>query len=74
MVASTSLMLFASQFGLAPLANRKTTVGLKLKVRDLGLQVGDPAGFTLVDTLSCGVVSHIIRVGVVLGFINIGAM
>ena len=74
MVTSTSLMLFAGRFGLAPSANRKATAGLKLEVRDSGLQTGDPAGFTLADTLACGVVGHIIGVGVVLGLKNIGAL
>ncbi|KAL9270801.1 Photosystem I reaction center subunit psaK, chloroplastic-like protein [Drosera capensis] len=74
MVASTSLMLFAGRFGLAPSANRKATAGLKLELRDSGLQTGDPAGFTLADTLACGTVGHIIGVGVVLGLKNIGAL
>ncbi|KAB1222719.1 Photosystem I reaction center subunit psaK, chloroplastic [Morella rubra] len=74
MVASTSLMLFAGRFGLAPSANRKATAGLRLEVRDSGLQTGDPAGFTLADTLACGTVGHIIGVGVVLGLKNIGAL
>ncbi|XP_010275923.1 PREDICTED: photosystem I reaction center subunit psaK, chloroplastic-like [Nelumbo nucifera] len=74
MVTSTSLMLFAGRFGLAPSANRKATAGLKLEIRDSGLQTGDPAGFTLADTLACGVVGHIIGVGVVLGLKNIGAL
>ncbi|EPS69549.1 hypothetical protein M569_05218 [Genlisea aurea] len=72
MVTSTSLMLFAGRFGLAPSANRKATAGLKLEARESGLQTGDPAGFTLADTLACGTVGHIIGVGVVLGFKNIG--
>ncbi|KAG5225274.1 Photosystem reaction center psaK, chloroplast precursor [Salix suchowensis] len=74
MVTSTTLMLFAGRFGLAPSANRKATAGLKLEVRDSGLQSGDPAGFTLADTLACGSVGHIIGVGVVLGLKNIGAL
>ncbi|GAV76409.1 PSI_PSAK domain-containing protein [Cephalotus follicularis] len=74
MVASTTLMLFAGRFGLAPSANRKATAGLKLEARDSGLQTGDPAGFTLADTLACGSVGHIIGVGVVLGLKNIGAL
>ncbi|XP_068654472.1 photosystem I reaction center subunit psaK, chloroplastic [Aristolochia californica] len=74
MVASTTLMLFAGRFGLAPSANRKSTAGLKLEARDSGLQTGDPAGFTLADTLACGSVGHIIGVGVVLGLKNIGAI
>ncbi|XP_022749250.1 photosystem I reaction center subunit psaK, chloroplastic-like isoform X1 [Durio zibethinus] len=74
MVTTTSLMLFAGRFGLAPSANRKATAGLKLVVRDSGLQTGDPTGFTLADTLACGVVGHIIGVGVVLGLKNIGAL
>ncbi|XVE94239.1 hypothetical protein REPUB_Repub01dG0264400 [Reevesia pubescens] len=74
MVTTTSLMLFAGRFGLAPSANRKATAGLKLEVRDSGLQTGDPSGFTLADTLACGVVGHIIGVGVVLGLKNIGAL
>ncbi|XP_076949698.1 photosystem I reaction center subunit psaK, chloroplastic-like [Bidens hawaiensis] len=74
MVTSTTLMLFAGRFGLAPSANRKATAGLKLEVRDSRLQTGDPAGFTLADTLACGTVGHIIGVGVVLGLKNIGAI
>ncbi|KAG6490264.1 photosystem I reaction center subunit psaK, chloroplastic-like isoform X2 [Zingiber officinale] len=73
-VTSTTLMLFAGRFGLAPSANRKATAGLRLVVRDSGLQSGDPAGFTLADTLACGVVGHIIGVGVVLGLKNLGAI
>ncbi|ERN05353.1 photosystem I reaction center subunit psaK, chloroplastic [Amborella trichopoda] len=72
MVASTSLMLFAGRFGLAPSANRKATAGLKLEGRDSGLQTGDPAGFTGADTLACGSLGHIIGVGVVLGLKSIG--
>ncbi|GMP71728.1 hypothetical protein CsSME_00030023 [Camellia sinensis var. sinensis] len=74
MVFSTSLMLFAGRFGLAPSANRKATAGLKLEIRESGLQTGDPAGFTLADTLACGSFGHIIGVGVVLGLKNIGAL
>ncbi|CAA7062351.1 unnamed protein product [Microthlaspi erraticum] len=74
MVTSTTLMLFAGRFGLAPSANRKATAGLKLEARDSGLQTGDPAGFTLADTLACGTVGHIIGVGVVLGLKNVGAI
>ncbi|KAI4372071.1 hypothetical protein MLD38_010353 [Melastoma candidum] len=74
MVTSTTLMLFAGRFGLAPSANRKATAGLKLEARDSGLQTGDPAGFTLADTLGCGTVGHIIGVGIVLGLKNIGAL
>ncbi|XVF00510.1 hypothetical protein REPUB_Repub04eG0007400 [Reevesia pubescens] len=74
MVTTTTLMLFAGRFGLAPSANRKATAGLKLEARDSGLQTGDPAGFTLADTLACGSVGHIIGVGVVLGLKNIGAL
>ncbi|RZC43659.1 hypothetical protein C5167_036611 [Papaver somniferum] len=74
MVTSTTLMLFAGRFGLAPSANRKATAGLKLEGRDSGLQTGDPAGFTLADTLACGSFGHIIGVGVVLGLKGIGAL
>ncbi|KAK6917110.1 Photosystem I reaction center subunit V/PsaK [Dillenia turbinata] len=74
MVTTTTLMLFAGRFGLAPSANRKATAGLKLETRDSGLQTGDPAGFTLADTLACGSVGHIIGVGVVLGLKNIGVL
>ncbi|XP_042513941.1 photosystem I reaction center subunit psaK, chloroplastic-like [Macadamia integrifolia] len=74
MVTTTSLMLFAGRFGLAPSANRKSTAGLKLETRDSGLQTGDPAGFTLADTLACGSVGHIIGVGVVLGLKSIGSI
>ncbi|MBH0219670.1 photosystem I reaction center PsaK [Listeria monocytogenes] len=74
MVTTTTLMLFAGRFGLAPSANRKATAGLKLETRDSGLQTGDPAGFTLADTLACGSLGHIIGVGVVLGLKNIGVI
>ncbi|KOM56459.1 hypothetical protein LR48_Vigan10g235100 [Vigna angularis] len=74
MLASTNLMLFAKRFRLAPSANRKATTGLKLEVRDSGFHTGDLVGFTLVDTLACGAVGHIIGVGVVLGLKNIGAL
>ncbi|THU53981.1 hypothetical protein C4D60_Mb10t20150 [Musa balbisiana] len=74
MVTSTSFMLFAGRFGLASSANRKATAGLRLEVHDSGLQTGDPDGFTLADTLACGVVGHIIGVGVVLGLKNLGAI
>ncbi|XP_075502900.1 photosystem I reaction center subunit psaK, chloroplastic-like [Primulina tabacum] len=74
MVTATSLMLFAVRFGLAPSANRKATAGLKLEVRESGLQTGDPAGFTLADTLACGVVGHIIGVGIVLGLKGISSL
>ncbi|KAL6206551.1 PREDICTED: photosystem I reaction center subunit psaK, chloroplastic [Fragaria vesca subsp. vesca] len=74
MVTTTSLMLFAGRFGLAPSANRKATAGLKLEIRESGLQTGDPAGFTLADTLACGTVGHMIGVGVVLGLKNMGAL
>uniref|UniRef100_UPI003467EE94 Photosystem I reaction center subunit psaK n=1 Tax=Fittonia albivenis TaxID=141305 RepID=UPI003467EE94 len=74
MVTSTTLLLFAGRFGLAPSANRKATAGLKLEVRDAGLQTGDPAGFTLADTLACGAVGHIIGVGVVLGLKSISVI
>ncbi|XP_020592430.1 photosystem I reaction center subunit psaK, chloroplastic [Phalaenopsis equestris] len=74
MVTSTTLMLFAGRFGLAPSANRVATAGLKLEARDSGLQTGDPAGFTLADTLACGSVGHIIGVGVVLGLKSLGAL
>ncbi|KAG6511269.1 photosystem I reaction center subunit psaK, chloroplastic-like [Zingiber officinale] len=74
MVTCTTLMLFAGRFGLAPSANRKATAGLRLEVRDSGLQSGDPAGFTLADTLACGVVGHIFGVGIVLGLKSLGVI
>ncbi|KAF0909167.1 hypothetical protein E2562_032216 [Oryza meyeriana var. granulata] len=74
MVTTTTLMLFAGRFGLAPSANRKSTAGLKLEARDSGLQTGDPAGFTLADTLACGAVGHIMGVGIVLGLKNTGVL
>ncbi len=73
-VASTTLMLFAGRFGLAPSANRKALAGLKLVDRDSGLQTGDPAGFTATDTLACGVMGHIIGVGIVLGLKGVGVL
>eukprot|EP00246_Nothoceros_aenigmaticus_P015938 TRINITY_DN6928_c0_g1_i1.p1 TRINITY_DN6928_c0_g1~~TRINITY_DN6928_c0_g1_i1.p1 ORF type:complete len:137 (+),score=9.22 TRINITY_DN6928_c0_g1_i1:173-583(+) len=66
-VGSTTLFLIAGRFGLAPSANRKSTAGLALVDRDSGLQTGDPAGFTLADTLAFGALGHIFAVGVVLG-------
>ena len=74
MVTTTTLMLFAGRFGLAPSANRKATAGLKLEALDSGLQTGDPAGFTLADTLACGSVGHILGVGIVLGLKNTGVL
>ncbi|KAL2631301.1 hypothetical protein R1flu_015987 [Riccia fluitans] len=74
MVASTTLMLFAGRFGLAPSANRKALSGLKLVDRESGLQTGDPAGFTATDTLACGVMGHIIGVGIVLGLKATGGL
>ncbi|KAL9668670.1 hypothetical protein QQ045_006208 [Rhodiola kirilowii] len=74
MVTSTTLMMFAGRFGLAPTSNKKATAGLKLETRDSGMQTRDPTGFTLGDTLACGTVAHIIGVGVVLGLKNIGAI
>ncbi|KAI5081626.1 hypothetical protein GOP47_0001369 [Adiantum capillus-veneris] len=74
MVASTTAMLFAGRFGLAPSANRKASAGLKLEDRPSGLQTGDPAGFTGTDTLACGAMGHVIGVGVVLGLRYIGAI
>lgn len=74
MVASTTAMLFAGRFGLAPSANRKASAGLKLEDRNSGLQTGDPAGFTGTDTLACGAMGHVIGVGVVLGLRYVGAI
>ncbi|KQK21046.1 photosystem I reaction center subunit psaK, chloroplastic [Brachypodium distachyon] len=74
MVTTTTLMLFAGRFGLAPSANRKATAGLKLEARESGLQTGDPAGFTLADTLACGTVGHMLGVGIVLGLKNTGVL
>ncbi|KAM3386010.1 hypothetical protein ACQJBY_009579 [Aegilops geniculata] len=74
MVTTTTLMLFAGRFGLAPSANRKATAGLKLEARESGLQTGDPAGFTLADTLACGSFGHILGVGIVLGLKNTGVL
>lgn len=74
MVTTTTLMLFAGRFGLAPSANRKATAGLKLEARDSGLQTGDPAGFTGSDLLACGTVGHMLGVGIVLGLKNIGVL
>jgi photosystem I subunit 10 len=73
-VASTTLLLFAGRFGLAPSANRKALAGLKLVDRDSGLQTGDPAGFTATDTLAFGVLGHILGVGIVLGLKGIGTL
>jgi photosystem I subunit 10 len=73
-VGSTTLMLVAGRFGLAPSANRKALAGLHLVDRDSGLQTGDPAGFTATDTLACGVMGHIIGVGIVLGLKGVGVL
>ncbi|CAK9222715.1 unnamed protein product [Sphagnum troendelagicum] len=73
-VGSTTLMLVAGRFGLAPSANRKALAGLQLVDRDSGLQTGDPAGFTATDTLACGVMGHIIGVGIVLGLKGVGVL
>lgn len=69
MVTTTSL--FAGRFWLAPSANKKATAGLRLETRESGLQTGDPAFFTLTNTLACGTVGHMISVGVALGLKNI---
>ena len=74
MITTTTLMLFAGRFGLAPSANRKASAGLKLQDRESGLQTGDPAGFTGTDTLACGALGHILGVGVVLGLKAIGSI
>ncbi|KAK8567774.1 hypothetical protein V6N13_105724 [Hibiscus sabdariffa] len=74
MVTSTTLMLFAGRFELAPSANKKATTGLKLEARDSDLQTSDSASFTITDTLACGTVGHIIGVGVILSLKNIGAL
>ncbi|KAG0578942.1 hypothetical protein KC19_4G061500 [Ceratodon purpureus] len=74
MIASTTAMLFAGRFGLAPSANRMSTAGLKLVDRDSGLQTGDPAGFTATDTLACGAMGHVFGVGIVLGLKAIGSL
>ncbi|MCL7044269.1 hypothetical protein MKW94_016750 [Papaver nudicaule] len=71
-----------SQVSIAPMKRKAmgvrcdfiATAGLKLEGRDSGLQTGDPAGFTLADTLACGSFGHIIGVGVVLGLKQIGAL
>ena len=74
MVTTTSLMLFAGRFGLAPSTSRVASAGLKLLDRESGLQTGDPAGFTATDTLACGSLGHIIGVGIVLGLKATGAI
>lgn len=61
-VVGTTLCLAAGRFGLAPTANRVASAGLKLSNRESGLKSGDPAGFTIVDTLALGAVGHIIGV------------
>ena len=48
--------------------------GLKLETRDSGLQTGDSAGFTLIDTLAYGTVGHIIGAGVGLGLKNMALL
>ncbi|CAM8958996.1 unnamed protein product [Rhodiola kirilowii] len=76
MVTSTTLLMFTWRFGLASPTNKKATAGLKLEMRDSGLQTRDLTVITLADTLACGTVGHIIGVGVgiVLGLKNISAI
>lgn len=74
MITTTSLMLFAGRFGLAPSTSRVASARLKLEDRESGLQTGDPAGFTATDTLACGSFGHIIGVGIVLGLKATGAI
>lgn len=74
MVTTSTLMLFAGRFGLAPSTSRMASAGLKLQDRESGLQTGDPAGFTATDTLACGSLGHVIGVGIVLGLKAIGAI
>jgi len=73
-VSSTALFLAAARFGLAPSANREASAGLKLSVRDTGLQSGDPAGFTATDVLAYGTIGHVVAIGTVLGLKAIGAL
>merc|ERR1711959_185879 len=67
---STTVFLVAGRIGLAPSANRPATAGLKLQTRDSGLKTGDPAGFTVVDTLAFGAMGHIVGVGIYLGTVG----
>lgn len=67
MIGSTTALLVAGRFGLAPSASRTATAGLKLVDQDPGLSTGDPAGFTIADVFASGALGHIIGVGIVLG-------
>merc|ERR1719482_90777 len=57
-VVSTTILLSAGRFGLAPSANKTVTAGLKIKTRDSGMKSMDPAGFTIADTLAFGARSY----------------
>eukprot|EP00898_Chlorokybus_atmophyticus_P008005 jgi/Chlat1/8205/Chrsp76S00615 len=72
MIASTTIMLFAGRFGLAPAANKRTTAGLKLYDAPIGQSTGDPAGYTGTDVLTHGSIGHLLGVGIVLGLRAIG--
>merc|ERR1719145_184059 len=69
-VLSTAIFLTAGRIGLAPSSNRPATAGLKLQVRESGLKTGDPARFTIVDTLAFGAMGHIVGVGIYFGTVG----
>ena len=76
MVASTTAFLAAGRFGLAPTVKNGTNAGLKLSERaqGAGLLSGDPAGFTIVDTLALGALGHVVGTGIVLGLKATGGL
>merc|ERR1712048_330291 len=73
-ILSTSILLIAGRFGLAPSSNRTSTSSLKLQARDCGQRTGDPAGFTFADTLAYGSMGHIIGIGIHFGTVGTNMM
>merc|ERR1719222_1370449 len=69
-VVSTTILLTAGRFGLAPTANKIASSGLRLQPRDSGLKTGDPAGFTFADTLAYGSMGHILGIGIYFGTVG----
>jgi photosystem I subunit 10 len=74
MIGSTTALLVAGRFGLAPSSTRTATAGLKLVDQDPGLTTGDPAGFTIADVFASGALGHVIGVGIVLGLKATGGL
>jgi len=67
---STSIMLVAGRFGLAPSANKTSASNLSLQARLTGQKTGDPAGFTFADTLAFGSMGHILGIGIYFGTVG----